>query len=96
MINVSRLNPMKRCTLSSSQIALLTLLCAVLLIILSWTLAVWMATDDVPISEEHWIALGLGLVFSLPIGSGLIALMFYSNRSGHDEAATPKVRRDDT
>jgi hypothetical protein len=41
-------------------------------------------------SKHGWIALGLGTVFSLVIGCGLMALMFFSSRSGHDEAAAPK------
>lgn len=42
-------------------------------------------------SKHGWIALGLGTFFSLLIGCGLMALMFYSSRSGHDEVATPKL-----
>lgn len=38
--------------------------------------------------DKHgWIALGLGTFFSRLIGCGLMALMFCSSRSGHDEAA---------
>ena len=44
-------------------------------------------------SKHGWIALGLGTFFSLVIGCGLMALMFYSSRSGHDEAATPKFMK---
>jgi len=39
--------------------------------------------------KHGWIALGLGTFFSLVIGCGLMALMFFSNRSGHDDAADP-------
>jgi hypothetical protein len=35
------------------------------------------------------IAMGLGTFFSLLIGFVLMALMFLSSRSGHDEAADP-------
>ena len=38
---------------------------------------------------EGWIALGLGTFFSLLVGCGLMALMFFSSRSGHDDAADP-------
>jgi hypothetical protein len=49
-------------------------------------------------SKHGWIALGLGTLFSLVIGCGLMALMFFSSRSGHDEVATPKFikRPEDT
>jgi hypothetical protein len=48
-------------------------------------------------SKHGWIALGLGTVFSLVTGCGLMALMFFSSRSGHDAAATPKfmLRREE-
>lgn len=39
--------------------------------------------------ENGWIALGLGSFFSLVIGCGLMALMFFSSRQGYDEAADP-------
>jgi len=42
-----------------------------------------------PMDKHGWIALGLGTFFSLFIGCGLMALMFFSSRSGHDEAADP-------
>jgi hypothetical protein len=63
-----------------------------------WATYVWTSSNDIPMSQHGWIALGLGTVFSLVIGCGLMALMFFSSRSGHDEAATPKLmqrRHDD-
>jgi hypothetical protein len=32
-----------------------------------------------------YIALGLGMVFSLIVGVGLMALVFYSSRAGYDD-----------
>ena len=52
----------------------------------------WNATngvEDVAMDENGWIALGLGSFFSLVIGCGLMALMFFSSRRGYDEAADP-------
>ncbi len=95
MGNASLPNPTKRYEMSGSQVFLLAVLCAILLITVSWTV-MWTSTNDVPMSKESWIALGLGTVFSLPIGCGLMVLMFYSSRHGHDEAATPKSRKVDT
>src|SRR4051812_1186334 len=44
----------------------------------------WFSTDhDVPASG--YIALVLGVVFSLIVGVGLMALVFYSSRKGYDE-----------
>jgi hypothetical protein len=33
-----------------------------------------------------WMALGGGVLFSLVLGVGLMALMFYSSRHGYDES----------
>ena len=41
--------------------------------------------SDAQMSVHGWIALGLGVFFSLLIGCGLMALMFFSSRRGYDE-----------
>ena len=38
-------------------------------------------------SIHGWVALGLGVFFSIVIGCGLMALMFYRSRYGYDEQA---------
>jgi hypothetical protein len=40
---------------------------------------------DVEMSVHGYIAMILGIVFSLVIGCGLMGLMFYSSRHGYDE-----------
>jgi hypothetical protein len=47
----------------------------------------WFGLAEVEISAAGWLALVLGTVLSLGLGGGLMALVFYSNRHGHDEAA---------
>jgi hypothetical protein len=37
-----------------------------------------------PMSTTGWIAMILGIVATLALGAGLMALMFYSNRRGRD------------
>jgi hypothetical protein len=37
-----------------------------------------------PMSTTGWIAMILGIVATLALGCGLMALMFYSSRSGRD------------
>jgi hypothetical protein len=41
---------------------------------------------DVEMSIHGYIAMILGIVFSLMIGCGLMALMFYSSCRGYDES----------
>ena len=46
----------------------------------------WFSTDT-KVPESGYVALVLGVVFSLVIGVGLMALVFYSSRKGYDEPA---------
>ncbi|WP_284358856.1 hypothetical protein [Candidatus Phycosocius spiralis] len=41
------------------------------------------------LSIHGWIAMGLGGVISILLGSGLMWLSFYSARQGYDERADP-------
>jgi hypothetical protein len=40
----------------------------------------WNETSGIEMSKHGWIAMGLGTFFSLAIGCGLMALMFYSTQ----------------
>jgi hypothetical protein len=48
---------------------------------------IWTSLEGPSMPPELYIALILGVVFSFVIGSGLMALMFYSSRRGYDEQA---------
>ena len=39
-----------------------------------------------------YVAMTLGIVFSLVVGCGLMALLFYSSRHGYDEPLKPTRR----
>ncbi len=48
----------------------------------------WVAPDDVPgreMSTTGWVAMAFGVIVTLGLGIGLMMLMFYSSRSGHDD-----------
>jgi Zn-dependent protease with chaperone function len=81
---------MKR--LGMGQIVLLATLIGILILTAVWATSVW-NTGDAVMDKHGWIALGLGTFFSLVVGCGLMALMFFSSRSGHDEAADPFRRK---
>ena len=83
---------MKR--LGIGQILILAALVVILIITAVWAVSVWTASGDAVMSKHGWIALGLGTFFSLLIGCGLMALMFFSSRSGHDEVADPFRKRE--
>lgn len=45
----------------------------------------WTSIGDSDISPAGWIAMGLGVVITLAVGIGLMALVFISSRLGYDE-----------
>jgi hypothetical protein len=79
--------------LTTSQITVLVALAVLLILTGIWATSVWNSAGDVVMDKHGWIALGLGTFFSLLIGCGLMALMFFSSRSGHDDAADPFRKR---
>jgi Na+-driven multidrug efflux pump len=52
-----------------------------------FALYAWTAIEGPPMPVEGHVAMWLGIVFSLVIGCGLMALVFYSSRRGYDDAA---------
>jgi hypothetical protein len=45
----------------------------------------WNRHSDVEMSVHGYIAMALGIGFTLLVGIGLMALVFYSSRKGYDE-----------
>lgn len=68
---------------------------ALLITVLTGFLAVsiWFAVQsftriDTTMSAHGWFALVLGVVISLAVGGGLMALVFFSSRRGYDDIDT--------
>ena len=62
-------------------VLLLLLMAAVVIGYLGWTIS------DADVPTSGYVAMALGVVFSLAVGVGLMALIFYSSRKGYDEPA---------
>ena len=45
----------------------------------------WVSAGDVVMPAWGWLMLGLGVFFTLLVGGGLMALVFYSSREGFDD-----------
>jgi hypothetical protein len=45
----------------------------------------WTVGGNVALPASSYIAMALGVIFSLAVGFGLMALIFYSSRKGYDE-----------
>lgn len=52
----------------------------------------WTMEGEVAMPTEAYVAMALGIVFSLAVGIGLMALVFYSSRKGYDDAAAGERR----
>ena len=59
--------------------------CAVVIVIGFIVAAEWTGIGDSEISGAGWLAMGLGVVVTLALGTGLMALVFISSRRGYDE-----------
>jgi heme A synthase len=46
---------------------------------------VWSSAAETTISLHGYVAMGLGVVLSIALGVGLMALTFFSAKRGHDE-----------
>jgi hypothetical protein len=58
----------------------------VIVIVIGALIAVlWTSIGDSEISAAGWFAMGLGVIVTLGLGIGLMALVFISNRRGYDE-----------
>ncbi len=51
-----------------------------------WGLTVLVSIQDVELSIHGKIAMAIGILFTLGIGIGLMSLVFYSNKHGHDDS----------
>jgi dipeptide/tripeptide permease len=59
---------------------------AVVILIIGVAIAsIWTGLGDSDISAAGWLAMGLGVIVTLALGIGLMALVFISNRRGYDE-----------
>ncbi len=60
----------------------------------------WTSVPNTFVPTSGYVALALGVGFSLVVGIGLMSLVFYSSRRGYDEAPKslepPKSLEDDT
>jgi hypothetical protein len=65
-------------------IALLALLAAALY----YAFGIWNALETADMPGWMYVAMAGGVLFSLLVGCGLMALVFYSSRHGYDERAS--------
>lgn len=68
-------------------LALVGSLLGMLVLAVWWSVWVWNAEGGIVIDGHVAVAMWFGIIFSLVVGCGLMALIFYSNRQGYDDRA---------
>jgi hypothetical protein len=76
--------------LTIGTLALMAALAAVLIAAIVYAASAWFALPGPPMPTAGYVAMILGVVFSLAVGCGLMALLFYSSRHGYDEPSRPE------
>ena len=65
--------------------AIVVVLLAILAAAVFFSVSAWTKVSGPPMPTAGYVAMALGGTFSLIIGCGLMALLFYSSRHGYDE-----------
>jgi hypothetical protein len=76
------------------RVLLLTALLGLLAASLYYAIGMWSAFDAPDMPAGLYVAMILGVLFSVVIGAGLMGLLFYSSRHGYDEHASGRDRLD--
>jgi membrane protein implicated in regulation of membrane protease activity len=76
-------------------IALVAALIGLLVAACWFALRGWTAIEGPPMPQVGYVAMTIGVVFSLLLGVALMTLLFYSSRHGYDERASGHGRRND-
>lgn len=69
------------------RLALVVSLFVILAASVWWATALWTSVEGPPMPASGHVAMWLGIIFSLVVGCGLMALVFFSNRRGYDDRA---------
>jgi cation transporter-like permease len=78
--------------LSRGSMLLLAVLLALLIAAIAFAVSVW-TSEQAALPPFIWAALAGGVFFSLVVGVGLMALIFYSSRAGYDDA--PQIKENE-
>jgi hypothetical protein len=71
-----------------AKFALVASLLALLAASIWFAFGLWGTAETAAMPVDGYIAMAVGIFFSLVVGCGLMALVFYSSRHGYDDAAS--------
>ncbi|MGN6286953.1 MAG: hypothetical protein ACTHM2_17535 [Afipia sp.] len=80
--------------MSKGALGIVAALLAILIATIWWGAQGWMTHSGVVMTKHGYIAMGLGIFFSLLFGCGLMALTFYSSRHGYDDLPEARMSGD--
>lgn len=83
---------MERPKLNVGTIVVVAALLAIMIAALWFAASAWTALSGPPMPPVGYAAMIMGVVLSLVVGCGLMALLFYSSRHGYDEQHPPDER----
>src|ERR1700739_3706772 len=84
--------PRPKTTSVLGTVALVVVLLGLLAAATLFAVRSWTSIEGPPMPEVGYVAMTIGVVFSLLIGIALMALLFYSSRHGYDERASRDMR----
>jgi hypothetical protein len=75
-------------------VALVVVLLSLLVAATLFAVRSWTSIEGPPMPQVGYVAMTIGVAFSLLLGIALMALLFYSSRHGYDERASGERRAD--
>jgi hypothetical protein len=93
----ARLSVMRDLVFARSSVAVV-IAGAVILVVAVVVATSWTGIGNADISPAGWLAMGFGVIVTLALGIGLMALVFISSRRGYDElgSARSAARREES
>ena len=67
------------------KITIILALMAMLLLTIWFAVSSWIAIEAPAMPASAYVAMAFGILFTIVVGVGLMALVFYSHRHGYDE-----------
>ena len=86
--------PRPKKTGALGTLALVVVLLGLLVAATLFAVRSWTSIEGPPMPQVGYVAMTIGVVFSLLIGVALMGLLFYSSRHGYDERASRDTRAD--
>jgi TRAP-type uncharacterized transport system fused permease subunit len=82
---LSALTVLTAMRMSARNAVAVVIAAAAVLVVVGVVATIWTGLAEAHISGAGWFAMGFGMLVTLALGVGLMALVFISNRRGYDD-----------